>query len=70
MSGDIIVGVDNASLLLLCALIVVELYGALIGNDILLLLGFAAIVIVYIVRIRNRKRPLHEHSPGVHTPPE
>jgi hypothetical protein len=56
MSGDIILGIDNTSLLLLCALISVELYGAMIGNDVLLLLGFAAIMFVYLVRIRNRKR--------------
>lgn len=56
MSGDIILGIDNISLLLLCALISVELYGAMIGNDVLLLLGFAAIMFVCLVRIRNRKR--------------
>jgi hypothetical protein len=55
MSADIITGIDNLSLLLLCALIALELYGFIIGNDILLIVGFVAVVVLYIVRIRNRQ---------------
>jgi hypothetical protein len=36
MSGDIIAGIDNLSLLFLCTLIAVELYASIIGNDVLL----------------------------------
>jgi len=55
MSADIITGIDNLSLLLLCALIALELYGFIIGNDILLIVGFVAVVVLYVVRIRNRR---------------
>jgi hypothetical protein len=55
MSADIIAGIDNLSLLLLCALITLELYGFIIGNDILLIVGFVAVVVLYVVRIRNRR---------------
>ena len=56
MSGDIIVGIDNLSLLFLCALIAVELYASIIGNDVLLVAGLGGIVLLYAVRIRNRKK--------------
>jgi len=55
MSGDIIVGIDNVSLILLSFLIVVEIYGFITSNDILLVIGLVAIVLLYIVRIRNRR---------------
>ena len=56
MSGDIIVGIDNLSLLILGLLFAVEIYGYIIGNNILLIIGLVAIVLVYVVRIRNRSR--------------
>jgi hypothetical protein len=55
MSGDIIVGIDNLSLILLGLLFVIEIYGFITGNDVLLVVGLVAIVLVYIVRIRNRR---------------
>ncbi len=55
MSGDIIVGIDNFSLLLLSVLLIVEIYGFIVGNDILLVIGLVAIVLVYVIRIRNRR---------------
>ena len=55
MSGNIIVGIDNLSLLLLILLIVAEIYGFVVGNDIILLIGFVATVLVYVIRIRNRR---------------
>ena len=55
MSGDIIVGIDNFSLLLLILLIVIEIYGFVVGNDIILLIGLVATVLVYVIRIRNRR---------------
>jgi hypothetical protein len=56
MSGDIIVGIDNLSLILLIFLFVVEIYGLVTGNDAVLVVGLGAIVLLYIVRIRNRRK--------------
>jgi hypothetical protein len=58
MSGDIIVGIDNLSLLILSLLFVVEIYGFIVGNDIFLVIGLVAIVLVYVVRVRNRRSAL------------
>jgi hypothetical protein len=55
MSGDIIVGIDNLSLILLGLLLAIEIYGFITSNDVLLIVGLVAIVLVYIVRIRNRR---------------
>jgi hypothetical protein len=72
MSGDIIVGIDNLSLLILCTLIAVELYASISGNDILLVLGLGAIILVYIIRIRNRRKssPNYAFSPEKNKPTE
>ena len=58
MSGEIIVGIDNLSLLILSLLFVVEIYGFIVGNDIFLVIGLVAIVLVYVVRVRNRRSAL------------
>ena len=62
MSGDIIVGIDNLSLIFLGLLFVIEIYGFITGNDVLLVVGLGAIVLVYIVRIRNRRVNRQEHE--------
>ncbi|MCX6653697.1 MAG: hypothetical protein NTY03_01110 [Candidatus Bathyarchaeota archaeon] len=46
MSGDIIVGIDNLSLILLGLLFAIEIYGFITGNDVLLVVGLVAIVLV------------------------
>jgi len=55
MSGDIIVGIDNLSLILLGLLFAIEIYGFITGNDVLLVVGLGAIILLYIVRIRNHR---------------
>ena len=55
MSGDIIIGIDNLSLILLGLLLAIEIYGFITSNDVLLIVGLVAIVLVYIARIRNRR---------------
>ena len=72
MSADIIVGIDPLSLLLTCMLITVELYAYFSGNDILLVVGLASIILLYGVRIWNRRRlsPHFKYSPGKNAPSE
>jgi hypothetical protein len=69
MNGDIIAGIDNLSLILLSFLFVVEIYGLITGNDAVLAVGLGAIVILYIVRIRNRSHNRDSSSPLISSAP-
>ena len=70
MSGDIIVGIDNVSLLLFSFLIAVELFALVSGNDLLLVLGLVSIVFLHVFRIWvTRKSSQHyEYAPKKNTP--
>jgi hypothetical protein len=54
MGGDIIAGIDNLSLGLLGLIFAIEIYGFIIGDDVLLVVGLGATILLYMVRIRNR----------------
>jgi hypothetical protein len=54
MSGEIIAGIDNPSLILLGFIFGIEIYGFIIGDDVLLAIGLGATLLLYLVRIRNR----------------
>ena len=65
MSGDIIVGIDNASLILFCVLIAVELFAVVSENDILLVVGLVLIILLYGYRIieARKSRTHYEYAP-------
>lgn len=70
MSGDIIIGIDNESLLLFSFLIAVELFAIVTGNDLLLVVGLVSIVFLYVYRIwvSRKSRPYYEYAPEKNTP--
>ena len=72
VSGDVIVGIDIISLLLLCMLFAVELYAFMSGNDILLVACLASMILLYCIRVWNRRRASshYEYSPEKNTPTE
>jgi len=55
MSGEIILGIDNLSLIFLCVLIALELYAFVSENDVLLIVWLGLIILLYAIRIRNRR---------------
>ncbi len=53
MSDDSRAKIDSISLVLLGLFIFIEIYGILTGNDVFLVIGLIATVLLYIIRIRK-----------------
>ena len=67
-SLDIILGIDNPTLILLSLFFAIMLYGALFENDVIMVLGLVAILLIYVIRIRNRKRTTQVYKPEISAP--